>query len=75
MPYRIVIDREKCIGAGTCVTEAPATFQLDGDDRATVLDADGDDDQSVLWAAQGCPVSAITLYREDTGEKVCPVEE
>ena len=70
MLYRIEIDRTKCIGAGTCVTEAPATFRLDDDDRAVVIDARGDDPQWVLWAAQGCPVGAITLRHEDTGEEV-----
>lgn len=72
MAYRITIDRDRCIGAGTCVTEAPATFQLDDDDKAVVLDAQGDDDQVILWAGQGCPVSAITLVTVDDGRQVCP---
>lgn len=70
MPYRIEINRQKCIGAATCVTEAPATFRLDDEDHAVVINARGDDAQWVLWAAQGCPVGAITLWHEDTGEEV-----
>ncbi|MCB9527744.1 MAG: ferredoxin [bacterium] len=75
MPYRIIIDREKCIGAGTCVTEAPATFQLDEDEKAVVIDEDGDPDQAVLWAGQGCPVAAITLIDVETGARRCPTDD
>lgn len=75
MPYRITIDRDRCIGAGTCVTEAAATFRLDDDDKAVVLDAQGDDDQVILWAGQGCPVSAITLVSVDDDTQVCPAED
>lgn len=72
MPYRIVIDRDVCIGAGTCVAEAPRTFDLDEHDLAVVQPGAGDDDQAVLWAAQGCPVGAISLFVGEDDRRVWP---
>lgn len=61
MPWRIIIDRSRCIGAGTCVLEAPALIALDDDDRATVIGAVADDPEAARFAAEGCPVGAIRL--------------
>ena len=61
MPYRIRIDRSLCSGYGECIGLAPEVFRL-GDDRVcVVMDPDGADDETVLDAARGCPVDAITL--------------
>lgn len=35
---RVRVDRERCVGCGSCVMRAPATFGLDADGKATVLD-------------------------------------
>jgi ferredoxin len=61
---RIVIDRERCIGSGNCSFFAPATFDLDADLKAVVVDQSGDDPADVAAAIEGCPVNAISL-RED----------
>ncbi len=34
--YKIVIDRDECIGDGLCCGEAPATFAMDDEDKAVV---------------------------------------
>lgn len=50
---------------------APGVFKLDEFmNQSTVLDAEGADDDTVLQAAEACPVSAISLYDAATGAKV-----
>ncbi len=62
---KIVVNRDECIGAAPCVTVAPGVFKLDEEFKAIVLDAKGADDNTILLAAQSCPVQAIKLYDED----------
>lgn len=62
---RIVVDRAKCIGAKTCVDVAPGVFQLDAENLAYVVDPDASDEDTILMAAQSCPVLAVLLYDED----------
>lgn len=71
MPYRIVVDRNKCQGIGACVGAAPDAFEIDSEGKAVVIKAAGADDDTVLEAAEACPLEAITLYDED-GEQVYP---
>ncbi len=70
--YRIEIDREACVGDGLCVDEAPGTFEMDDEEIAVVIDAEGDDPETILAAAEACPSEAIILYDGATGEKVWP---
>ena len=62
---RIVVDRAKCIGATTCVAVAPGVFQMDKDNLAYVTDPNSTDEDTILMAAQSCPVLAILLYDEN----------
>lgn len=62
---RIVVDRVKCIGAYSCVEVAPKVFQLDDKNLAYIVDPDSTDDDTVLMAAQACPLLAIELYDEN----------
>jgi len=71
MPYRIVVDREKCQGIGACVGAAPDVFEIDTEGKAVVVSAEGADDATVLEAAEACPLEAIKLYDEE-GEQVYP---
>lgn len=68
---RIEIVRDVCIGAAPCVTVAPGVFQLDNEGKAAVLDANGADADTILLAAQSCPVQAIKLFDEN-GDRVYP---
>lgn len=61
----VEIDRALCIGSGDCVDTAPDVFQLDADDKATVVDPDGAPFEDVMSAAQNCPVTAIFVIGED----------
>jgi ferredoxin len=62
---RIEVDRSLCIGSGDCVDTAPDVFQLDEEDKATVVDPDGASVDDILEAAQNCPVTAIFVAGED----------
>ena len=64
MAIEIRIDREKCMGSGNCSFWAPATFDLDDDGVAIVVDAAGDGDDKAVLAAQGCPTQAISVWRD-----------
>ena len=62
---RIEVDRGLCIGSGDCVDTAPAVFELDGEDKAVVIDPDGEPTDLVIEAAGNCPVTAIFVYGEE----------
>ena len=65
MTLRIEIDAERCMGSGNCSFWAPSTFDLGDDGLAFVLDADGDPEEKIVLAVQGCPTQAITAWRGD----------
>jgi len=71
---KIIIDRDVCIGAASCVAVAPGTFQLDEDNLAYVVDPDKYDDETLLLAAQSCPVNAISVFDEN-GKKIWPLDQ
>lgn len=71
VPYRIVVDRNKCQGIGACVGAAPDVFEIDREGKATVIKGGTASDDVVLNAAEACPLEAIILYDED-GEQVYP---
>ena len=62
---KIVVERELCIGAASCVAIAPGVFELDKDNIAIIKDAKGDDDATIMAAAESCPTKAIFLYDID----------
>ncbi len=80
MKLRIVVDPDLCIGAASCVTIAPDTFQLNTENKAEVIDhgiADGgpsygrtvdvtpEERDAIILGAQSCPTLAITVFDED----------
>ena len=62
---RIEIDAEKCMGSGNCSFWAPATFDLNDDGVAFVQNPDGDPEDKIVLAGQGCPTQAIAIWRDD----------
>ena len=68
---KIVVERELCIGAASCVAIAPGAFELDKDNIAIIKDAKGDDDATIMAAAESCPTKAIFLYDID-GKQIYP---
>ena len=71
---KIVIDRDLCIGAASCIAVASATFELDGENKVVVTGGDGAnavDDETLIMAAQSCPTNAILLF-DKSGAQVYP---
>lgn len=84
---KIVVDKDLCIGAASCVAVAPGVYELNGENKAVVLKKDGTknfgpvqkqelldqqiDDETLLLAAQSCPTNAISVYDEN-GNKIYP---
>jgi ferredoxin len=57
------VDRELCIGAGTCAVIAPAYFELDEQGLARVIKVavDPGDEELVRQAEANCPAEAILI--------------
>ncbi|MCR3761345.1 ferredoxin [Clostridium felsineum] len=57
------VDKETCIGCGTCPAVCPEIFQMDDDGKAVADEAEVADDlkDSAKEAAESCPVDAIEI--------------
>lgn len=90
MPGKIkylMVDRDLCIGAASCIVVYPEVFALDDENKAVImqkgdvrtsektdvdlLEVSAVDDDTLLLAAQSCPTLAIFLYDEQ-GIQVFP---
>lgn len=58
------IDTEACMGSGNCLFWAPESFDLGDDGHAVLLDPEATDEERLRVVADGCPVGAISLWRE-----------
>ena len=56
-----IVDKEKCIGCGTCIALAGKSFKFDENGKSEVIDPAGDDAEMIKMAAESCPVKAITF--------------
>src|SRR3954452_11152282 len=64
MPLSIKIDRDRCMGSGNCAFHAPATFDLDDEMKAIVIDPSVDPDDKIRLAVDGCPTLALSIDNE-----------
>lgn len=62
-PVRIQVDRNVCVGSGSCVMSDPAVFDQDGDGVVVLIDPQPDaaHEVAVRAAAIRCPSGAIRL--------------
>lgn len=83
---RVMVDPDLCIGAASCVTIAPETFQLNEENKAWVfdhgqepkghtyerwLDVTEDEKENIILAAQSCPTLAIFIF-DEAGTQLFP---
>lgn len=70
---KVVVDRDTCIGAASCVAIAPDVFDLDEDGKAIVKKGGlkTTDNETILDAAKSCPVDAVKVYG-DGGQQIYP---
>jgi ferredoxin len=86
MKITVKVDPDLCIGAASCVTIAPDTFQMNAENKAWVLDhgeepggstyereleVTEEEKDNIIMAAQSCPTLAIFIYDEE-GEQLFP---
>jgi ferredoxin len=70
--FDVKVDWDLCMGSGNCMFWAPDTFDLSDDGHAVVTDPAASPEEKMRIAAQGCPVGAISLWRNGTQ---LPLEE
>lgn len=68
---RIKVVNDLCISAGTCIIQAPETFDLDESGIAYVKEGTWDDAQAIIAAAASCPTTAI-IIEDLEGNQVYP---
>lgn len=60
MPFRIILDRDACIGCGSCAAICPENWVMEGDKskpkKTQVKEMDCNKE-----AADACPVQCITM--------------
>lgn len=63
MAVRVVIDRRRCIGAGSCLVLAPTAFRWRQGDflKPELLDPTTVDEDVLREVAAACPTQAIVL--------------
>lgn len=59
--FKIFLDKEKCIGCGTCVAVCPANFEMDDDGKAMVVNQEIENLGCNRSAEENCPVKAIEI--------------
>ena len=70
--YKVTVDRNLCIGAGSCVAVAPKAFVLDSEAKAVVLPTvDEETDETLVEAARACPTAAI-IVTDESGKQIFP---
>ena len=68
---KVRVDRDLCIGVGNCVATAPTVFKLDKSNKAIVLKPESVDEETLMNAAESCPVDAI-IIEDDDGNQLYP---
>ena len=80
--YRVVYDREGCIGAAACVAEMPSRWEMVDDGKADligskkksenefILEIGEEELKEMKAAAESCPVDIIKIFDLETGEEV-----
>lgn len=58
------VDKNTCIGCGACVATAGDTFKLNDRGKAEVVNSQGNDEETIQMAIDGCPVNAIRWEEE-----------
>ena len=59
--WSVAVDRDRCIGSGSCVMYAPGAFDQDAEAKAFVVEPPSEDLDAVRVAVVACPTHAIQL--------------
>ncbi len=69
---RVWVDQQACVGNAMCESIASHTFRLNDNRQSEAVNPEGDSVEKILEAAENCPVSAIFVEDEETGERLFP---
>lgn len=70
----VILDKDLCIGAGSCAALASQTFGLDEKGIAFIIENNEYDTlEEILAGAQSCPVFAIKILDENKNQ-LWPIE-
>ena len=71
MGYKIIHDRDECIGDGVCASLCPDNWEMADDGLANPINTElGDDMGCNKDAAENCPTQCIHIIDESTGKCV-----
>jgi len=78
---KVEIDKDSCMGVGSCVSIAPQVFKIDESNLKSsfipyaplkLLDEHGASNQTIFEAAQSCPYKAIIVKNKEDNERIYP---
>ena len=59
--FKIELDKEKCIGCGTCAAVCPGNFEIKEDGKASPIKVEVEKLGCNKEAEENCPVGAIKI--------------
>lgn len=61
MNKKIIVDKEKCIGCGTCIALAPEIFEMDDAGKSNIKKSSKINGETLKLAIDSCPTQAIKI--------------
>ncbi len=55
-----VVDQDLCISCGLCISTCPGVFQFNSAGKSECYNPEGDTEDEIQTAIDGCPVQAIS---------------
>jgi ferredoxin len=59
--FSVKINKNECIGCGSCTAVCPANFEMGDDGKAKVINSEVEELGCNQLAAENCPVQAISV--------------
>ena len=69
---RVWVEHTTCVGNAMCESIATRSFRLNDNRQSEAIAPLGDSVETILEAAENCPVSAIFVEDTETGERLFP---
>jgi len=63
MAHKVKVDKECCIGCGSCVAICPEVFELGEDGKSCAKIDEVEEIGCAQQAAEACPANCITVQR------------
>ena len=60
-PKNPVVNKDLCIGCGSCTALCSQTFNMGADGKSEVVNPQGNSQEEIKQAVDSCPVQAISL--------------